>query len=238
MNVSLHESFAPLGQFVNWLGEGIAAGALKAVQGIQWVLEKAKEIRAWEFAQIDKIPAVHDFFQRREMAASDVAGIGKTIDSVGARLGANNDVLALAHRIQPIESATGQYDRSGQVVQSAAGALGAMQVMPGNANGNDLRTATGNVTAGVQLLMRLYTKYDGNQALVAMAYNWGEGNVDKYLSGKIASPPESVAAYAQKATGGEVYGAQAIASRQMQVDDQLRGDDGSIAARYATANRR
>ncbi|GBR18574.1 phage tail length tape measure family protein [Asaia spathodeae] len=230
VNVSLHEGFAPLGQFVNWLGEGVSGAALKATQLLQAFLDKTKEIRAWEAAQLDKIPAVHDYMQRREVAASDVAGVGKTIDSVGASLGANNDVIALAHRIQPIESATGQYDTQGRVVQSSAGALGAMQVMPGNANGNDLRTTTGNVTAGVQLLTRLYAKYDGNQALVAMAYNWGEGNVDQYLSGKIAKAPDSVMDYAQKATGGEVYGAQATALRQLRVDDQLRGSDGSIAA--------
>jgi len=230
MSTSLHEGLTPLGQFVDGIGNGIMAGALKGVQGIQYLLDKAKEVRDWEWAQLDKIPAVHNYLQQREVAASDVAGVGKTIDKVGAGLGASSDVLALAHRIQPIESATGQYDASGKVVQSSAGALGAMQIMPGSANGNDLRTTTGNVTAGVQLLMRLYTKYDGNQALVAMAYNWGEGNVDQYLSGKIASPPESVAAYAQKATGGEVYGAQAIASRQGRIDDQLRGSDGSTAA--------
>ncbi|WP_162922146.1 phage tail length tape measure family protein, partial [Asaia bogorensis] len=230
MSTSLHEGLAPLGQFVDGIGNGIMAGALKGVQGIQYLLDKAKEVRDWEWAQLDKIPAVHSYLQQREVAASDVAGVSKTIDKVGASLGASSDVLALAHRIQLIESATGQYDASGKAVQSSAGALGAMQVMPGSANGNDLRTTTGNVTAGVQLLMRLYTKYDGNQALVAMAYNWGEGNVDQYLSGKIASPPASVAAYAQKATGGEIYGAQAIASRQGRVDDQLRGSDGSTAA--------
>lgn len=230
MNTSLREGFAPLGQFIDRVGNGISAGALKGVQGIQYLLDKAKEVREWQLAQLDRIPTVHNYLQRREVASSDVAGVGKTIDSVGASLGASSDVLALAHRIQPIESASGQYDAQGRVVQSSAGALGAMQVMPGNANGNDLRTTKGNVTAGVQLLMRLYAKYDGNQALVAMAYNWGEGNVDKYLSGRIASPPASVAAYAQKATGGEIYGAQAIASRQGRVDDQLRGSDGSTAA--------
>ncbi|GBQ89288.1 phage tail length tape measure family protein [Asaia krungthepensis] len=230
MNTSIHEGLAPLGQFVDGIGNGISAGALKGVQGIQYLLDRAKEIRAWQWEQLDKIPAVHDYFQRREVAASDVAGVGKTIDRVGASMGAGSDVLALAHRIQPMESATGQYDAQGRVVQSSAGALGAMQIMPNSANGNDLRTTEGNVTAGVQLLMRLYAKYDGNQALVAMAYNWGEGNVDKYLSGKIASPPASVADYAQKATGGEVYGAQAVAARQGRVDDQLRGSDGSTAA--------
>ncbi|WP_202208893.1 lytic transglycosylase domain-containing protein, partial [Gluconobacter sp. Gdi] len=103
------------------------------------------------------------------------------------------------HRMQPVESPTGQY-KNGQVVISSAGAIGAMQVEPSNANGNDLYDATGNVTASEQYLIKLYQKYNGNQILVAMAYNWGPGNVDKYLNRQINSVPDGVLDYAQKVT--------------------------------------
>lgn len=45
MSTSLHEGLAPLGQFVDGIGNGIMAGALNGVQGIQYLLDKAKEVR-------------------------------------------------------------------------------------------------------------------------------------------------------------------------------------------------
>lgn len=174
-----------------------------------------------------------------DTSKAPAASVASTIESVGASLGANQDVISLAKRIAPVESSAGQFAADGSVVVSSAGARGAMQVMPGSANGNDLNTLTGNVTAAEQILIHLYTKYKGNQILVSMAYNWGEGHVDDYLSGKIAgsSIPQETLNYVQNVTGGHAYSAATTAAKQGSVNDALRTNDGTTAAQMQAEQR-
>lgn len=70
-------------------------------------------------------------------------------------------------------------------VVSRAGAIGAMQVMPGTGRmlglaPGHLRNARTNIEAGARLLRRLAGVYKGNFELVLAAYNAGEGAVRKY----------------------------------------------------------
>jgi hypothetical protein len=166
--------------------------------------------------------------------ASDASGsVSGTINSVGNYLNAPQQVIDLAQKIQPMESSTGMYNAQGQLQVSSTGAIGAMQVEPMNANGNDLTSLQGNVTAAEQLLIHLYTKYNGDQTLVAMAYTWGEGNVDKYLAGQQAVP-QSVQTYAAQATnglpatGGTAGGA--VSNNQQEIiDAALKASNNSVA---------
>lgn len=69
-----------------------------------------------------------------------------------------------------------------------AGALGLMQVMPGTARGIDRRVrddellepAT-NLRIGFRYLRQLLDMYDGDVRLALLAYNRGEGTVNRYL---------------------------------------------------------
>ncbi|WP_215750658.1 MULTISPECIES: lytic transglycosylase domain-containing protein [unclassified Gluconobacter] len=208
------------------IGDGIVSAATKGIEGLTNLTHKVKELKQW----MDSLNPTHLAYETQQatLQSGSASGVSGLIDSVGSQIGASSDVISLAHRIQPVESATGQY-KNGQVVTSSAGAIGAMQVMPSNAAGNDLTDPTGNVTAAERLLVHLYDKYSGNQQLVAMAYNWGEGNVDQYLKGT-KSAPQSVMDYAQTVTGGEVYGATKTAGLQTSVDDALKTSDGSTAS--------
>ncbi|WP_272915703.1 phage tail length tape measure family protein [Aristophania vespae] len=181
---------------------------------------------------------LRDIEKRRTAAQAVTAGpngnIPQLIDQIGNKLGANNDVVALAHAIAQIESGTRQFDASGGVLHSrtpGSDALGVMQVRPLNAHGNDLTTAAGNITASELLLIRLYNKYSGNQTLVAIAYNWGEGKLDDYLKngGRL---PQSVQQYAQQATGGHDYGAVKTAQLYQIADGRgVSNTDNSVAAK-------
>ncbi|MBS1079240.1 phage tail length tape measure family protein [Gluconobacter kondonii] len=214
----------------NKIGDFLVSQATKSIDGLTGLINKVKELKGW----MDSFQPVHVAYeaQQQQIQQGTSSGMSGLIDTVGQQIGANSDVISLAHRIQPVESATGQYDRTGAVVMSSAGAIGGMQVMPANAAGNDLTDPIGNVTAAERLLVRLYSKYSGNEQLVAMAYNWGEGNVDKYLQGQ-GAVPQSVQNYVQQVTGGQTYGATTLATMQGKVDDALKTPDGSTNSQRA-----
>ncbi|MFT8918066.1 MAG: phage tail length tape measure family protein [Gluconobacter oxydans] len=214
-------------QLTSAIGDGIVAAATKGINALASMGSSLQSVKKW----MDSFQPDHVAYEahQQQIQQGSSSGMSGLIDTVGQQIGATSDVISLAHRIQPVESATGQYDRTGAVVTSSAGAIGGMQVMPSNAAGNDLTDPTGNVTAAERLLVRLYSKYSGNEQLVAMAYNWGEGNVDKYLQGQ-ATVPQSVQDYAQKVTGGQTYGATTTAAMQGKVDDALKTSDSSTAS--------
>ena len=77
-------------------------------------------------------------------------------------------------------------------IESYAGALGLMQLMPRTALGHDddvdgpatperLKTARVNVRVGVDHLFWLSKVFDGHPVLIVAAYNAGNGNVKKWL---------------------------------------------------------
>jgi trimeric autotransporter adhesin len=78
------------------------------------------------------------------------------------------------------------------MVTSKAGATGPMQLMPKTAEslGVDPNNFTDNIKGGVKLLNNLYTKYK-NWEYVLIAYNWGSGNLQKYLKGEAKLPAET-----------------------------------------------
>lgn len=92
---------------------------------------------------------------------------------------------------------------------SPAGALGVMQLMPKTARGlgvKDPLNPDENIPGGLRYAKQMLDKY-GDEKLAAMAYNWGPGNVDKWLkSGKgIEALPRETRNYAAAfAEGGSV----------------------------------
>jgi trimeric autotransporter adhesin len=178
----------------------ILSGGLEGIASLISALEKLKNgMGSLSFASLHSLDATVS--QWLGFGGDNAtSGWQDTTASVGAGIGASPAIISLAQRIIPVESRGQQFGPDGGVLTSSAGALGVMQVMPSNANGNDLSTLTGNITAGEQLLIKLYTKYHGDERLVAMAYNWGEGNVDKFLAGT-TTVPASVQAYAQQVAG-------------------------------------
>ena len=110
---------------------------------------------------------------------------------------------ALLHSVSQVESG-----QNANGPDSSAGAMGALQVMPGTASDMGVtnpRDPTQNVYAGAKYLSGLLDKYQTPELAVA-AYNAGPGRVDDYLAGKASLPaetlayvPKVVAAYQQRA---------------------------------------
>jgi hypothetical protein len=92
---------------------------------------------------------------------------------------------------------------------SSKGATGVMQLMPKTAKElgvTDLTDPSQNINAGVKYLAQLEHKYK-DPKLAAMAYNWGPGNVDKWMkhgSKESAVPKETRMYVASLAEGGAV----------------------------------
>ncbi len=81
---------------------------------------------------------------------------------------------------------------------SSTGAQGLMQIQP--ATGKDLNLkhpfdSEENVQAGQKYMHELLTKYNGDSRKALIAYNWGQGNVDKL---GIEKAPQSAKDYADK----------------------------------------
>ncbi|GAN61610.1 hypothetical protein ACI01nite_24970 [Acetobacter cibinongensis] len=160
------------------------------------------------------------------------------LDTVAAEQGLSSDASWLLHKIQPQESSTGQY-KAGQLVQSSAGAIGALQVMPSNAAGFDLTDLHGNESAAAKLLKGYYSKYDGDLTLTAMAYNWGPKNVDKWLQNG-SDPnalPQETQNYVANTTEGAAYGPQTLAGFRAQSDAYISKGDSSTAGQMADLQR-
>lgn len=91
---------------------------------------------------------------------------------------------------------------------SPAGAQGLMQLMPATAKGLGVTNPMDpvqNIDGGVRLLKRLLDKYNGNIKNALAAYNWGPGNVDKYLAGKIKNMPSETKNYIKIADNYQNY---------------------------------
>lgn len=107
--------------------------------------------------------------------------------SVNAVGGGAELLPRMAYAVEGVESNHHHMDpKTGKVLTSSAGALGVMQVMPGSdwakRNGLNLLDEDQNRRAGTLELEDDYKKY-GNWNDALMAYNWGQGNVDKWIAG-------------------------------------------------------
>lgn len=76
---------------------------------------------------------------------------------------------------------------------SSAGAKGISQFMPATAKeyGIDPSDPKQSILAMGKKMKGLLKMYNGNMEHALMAYNWGEGNLNKYLSGKKKMPKET-----------------------------------------------
>lgn len=86
----------------------------------------------------------------------------------------------------PVELAKAQAWQESQGLQSAlsrVGAIGVFQIMPPTAGdlGINPRDLEQNVEGGIRYMKMLLQRYNGNERLALAAYNWGMGNVDKWL---------------------------------------------------------
>lgn len=76
---------------------------------------------------------------------------------------------------------------------SPAGAGGLMQIMSGTARDlgvKDRFNAEESADGGTRYLKQMIDKYQGNERLALMGYNWGPGNVDKWI--KDGSNPDTI----------------------------------------------
>ena len=109
----------------------------------------------------------------------------------------------------PLESAVMTAESNGnQNAVSPKGASGMMQLMPRTAAGLGVNPADAleNVAGGVSYLSQMRQKY-GDDRLALAAYNWGPGNVDKWLKGgadwsKLPSETRNYISKIERMTGG------------------------------------
>jgi len=101
----------------------------------------------------------------------------------------NNVDPSLALAVAQAESGGAQYDSSGNVLTSPAGAVGVMQLEPGTAAqyGADPTDPTENIDAGTAYLGDLLNQY-GDTGTALAAYNWGPGNVSRAISAYGTAP--------------------------------------------------
>ena len=112
---------------------------------------------------------------------------------------------------------------------SPAGAAGLTQLMPGTAKDLGVKNVfdpAENVNGGVNYLGQMLKKYNGNQRLALMGYNWGPGNTDNWL--KTGADPDKIPAetrnYIQKVQGyAASYGSKADV-KAMTLDLMARPD--------------
>lgn len=98
-----------------------------------------------------------------------------------------------------------QESRGVNGLTSKAGAQGLMQIMPGTAKDlgiTNVNDADQNIDGGVRYLGQQLVKYQ-DQKLALMAYNWGPGNVDRWLKSGAdpAKVPEETRDYVQRVQG-------------------------------------
>lgn len=111
---------------------------------------------------------------------------------------------AAAYGIDPglVMSMIGVESGGNPDAESPVGARGLMQLMPDtqkeleNKYGIKGKTAEGNIFLGTAYLKEMLARYDGDERLALMAYNWGMGHVDDWI--KRGSRPEEMPQETQK----------------------------------------
>jgi hypothetical protein len=119
-------------------------------------------------------------------------------------------IETLFSKIRQLESGNKHYDAKGNIITSPKGAEGIMQVMRGTQKDPGFGVAPARDKSpqelqrvGEDYFKAMMDKYQDTK-LAAMAYNWGPGNVDKWLaSGKKTPVPQETRKYASHfAQGG------------------------------------
>lgn len=197
--------------------QGMAGGGIIAFEEGGEVDEEEKDIEDYENAQIQsmmlksRVPAMEGYGIK---APQKEEAVGIRSDSMP--LGMYATKLAEKYGIDPqlasyvMKKETGGSKDPASAV-SSAGAQGVMQLMPGTAKEMGVKDSFDpyqNIEGGIKYLAMLDKKYN-DPKLVAIAYNWGPGNTDKWLkSGADVSklPAETRKYIAQLADGGSVQG--------------------------------
>lgn len=103
-----------------------------------------------------------------------------------------------------IRSVIMQESGGNPLAKSGVGARGLMQLMPGTAKDLGLNTlediydVNKNVAAGTKYLGTLLQMYGGDVNKALAAYNWGMGNVNRYLKGSLTALPAETKDYLEK----------------------------------------
>lgn len=88
---------------------------------------------------------------------------------------------------------------------SSKGATGIAQFMPGTAKqyGVDPTDPNSSIDGAARYDADLLKKYNGNNGLALAAYNWGPGNVDRWIQsgGDVSQMPRETQAYVARVTG-------------------------------------
>ena len=148
--------------------------------------------------------------------------------------------IRFTDKLRHLESRGRDYDDKGGILTSPKGAMGSMQTMPGTLKdpGFGVRPAQNNSVEEMNRVGRDYgnamlQRY-GNEKDAAMAYNWGPGNVDRWIAGGRKGPvPGETRQYASNfANGGivQLAGGGAIAfddggeTKEKRLEKQLEED--------------
>lgn len=144
---------------------------------------------------------------------------------------------AFLNKIRHLESRGRDYDEKGNILTSSKGAMASMQTMPNTLRdpGFGVRPAQNNSVDEMNRVGRDYgnamlQRY-GNEKEAAMAYNWGPGNVDKWIAGGRKGPiPGETRQYASNFNQGgitQLSGGGAIAFSSGGINS-YSGEDSSL----------
>lgn len=198
--------------------QGMACGGIVAFDEGGDVDEERedKDLEDYEYSMIEsmmlKKPSMDGGYGIKADKKPEESGYGIKAD--GTPLGVYAMKVAEKYGVDPelasyvMKKETGGMKNPERAV-SSAGAQGVMQLMPGTAKDMGVQDSFDpyqNIEGGIKYLAMLNKKYD-DPKLVAIAYNWGPGNTDKWLkSGADVSklPAETRKYIAQMAQGGAV----------------------------------
>ena len=133
------------------------------------------------------------------------------------------------NRIMQAESSGRRYDKNGKLLEGPktkyGTAKGEMQVLdktfvdPGfGVTPAKNKSAEERARVGRDYAKAMLERYNDKQ-VAAMAYNWGPGNVDKWMaSGKESAIPKETADYVVKVTGSPIGGQQQVAKKASPFD--------------------
>lgn len=91
--------------------------------------------------------------------------------------------------------------------KGAAGEIGIMQILPKwhpTINPEQLSDPVYSINYAGKFLRQLLSQFNNSLPHAIAAYNWGSGNVTKYLQRDIKKVPEAVQQYVQEITGARI----------------------------------